>query len=106
MQDTLFIAWTTVDSEAVAQRIASELVERGLACCVQIDANVQSVYRWKGAVQSECEWRLLVKFAATRDQQLRVYIEENHPYEVPEWVVVRAEQVAPRYLKWALEECE
>ncbi len=106
MQDTLFIAWTTVDSEASAQRIATDLVERRLACCVQIDAAVRSVYRWEGAVQSGSEWRLWIKFVARHAQRLNTYIEENHPYDVPEWVVVRAEQVAPHYLKWALRAYE
>lgn len=102
MNDTLLIGWTTVDSEATAQRLANGLVTVGLAACVQIDSGVQSVYRWEGAVQSEREWRLMVKFAAARSRELLAYIEANHPYDVPEWVVVRAEQVAPKYLKWAL----
>lgn len=104
MHDTLLIGWTTVDSEAAAQTLARGLVEQGLATCVQIDSGVQSVYRWEGKVQSECEWRLMVKFAAARSGEVLAYIEANHPYDVPEWVVVRAEQVAPKYLKWALGE--
>jgi periplasmic divalent cation tolerance protein len=106
MHDTLLIGWTTVDSEAVAQRLASGLVATRLAACVQIDASVQSVYRWEGAVQSASEWRLMVKFSAARSAELLAYIEAQHPYDVPEWVVVRAEQVAPAYLKWALGESE
>jgi periplasmic divalent cation tolerance protein len=104
MTDTLLIGWTTVDSEAAAQKLATGLVESGLVACVQIDAGVESVYRWEGKVQSEREWRLMVKFAAARRSEVLAYIEANHPYDVPEWVVVRSEQVAPAYLKWALGE--
>jgi periplasmic divalent cation tolerance protein len=106
MKDTLLIGWTTVASEAAAQCLAQSLVESGLSACVQIDAGVESVYRWEGAVQSQREWRLMVKFAATRSAELLAYIEAQHPYDVPEWVVVRAEQVAPAYSKWALGESE
>lgn len=106
MTDTLLIGWTTVDSEAAAQRLATGLVETGLAACVQIDAGVESVYGWKGEVQSERELRLMVKFAAARSAELLAYIEAQHPYDVPEWVVVCAEQVAPAYLKWAFGERE
>jgi periplasmic divalent cation tolerance protein len=106
MTDTLLIGWTTVDTEAAAQRLAHGLVEAGLAVCVQIDAGVESVYRWQGEVQSEQEWRLMVKFAAGRRTEVLAYLEAQHPYEVPEWVVVRAEQVAPAYLKWALGEVD
>ena len=104
MTDTLLIGWTTVDSEAAAQRLANGFVESELAVCVQIDSGVESVYRWEGKVQSEREWRLMVKFAAVRSAELLKYIEANHPYDVPEWVVVRAEQVGVEYLKWALGE--
>ena len=106
MHDTLLIGWTSVDSEAVARRLANGLVTARLAACVQIDGSVESCYRWEGAVQSASEWRLMVKFAATRSAELLAYIEAQHPYDVPEWVVVRAEQVAPAYSKWALGESE
>jgi periplasmic divalent cation tolerance protein len=106
MHDTLLIGWTTVDSEAAARRLGNGLVTTRLAACVQIDASVESVYLWEGAVQSAREWRLMVKFAAARSAELLAYIEAQHPYDVPEWVVVRAEQVAPAYLKWALGEGE
>jgi periplasmic divalent cation tolerance protein len=102
MHDTLLIGWTTVDSDAAAQRLAHGLVEQGLAVCVQIDAGVQSVYRWQGHVESEREWRLMVKFAAARSSDLLAYIDAHHPYDVPEWLTVRAETVAPAYLNWAL----
>ena len=104
MHDNLLIAWTTVDSVAAARRLANGLVTTKLATCVQIDASVESVYSWEGTVQSAREWRLMVKFAAVRSAELLAYIEAQHPYDVPEWVVVRADQVAPAYLKWALGE--
>ncbi|MFQ3225640.1 MAG: periplasmic divalent cation tolerance protein [Lentimonas sp.] len=102
MTDTLLIGWTTVGSEAVAQQLAHGLVASGFAACVQIDAGVISVYRWEGAVQSDAEWRLMVKFAASQSEAVAAYIDEHHPYDVPQWVAVRAEHVAPAYLKWAL----
>lgn len=97
------IGWTTVDSEAVAESLARGMIEQKLATCVQVDNVVQSIYRWKGAVQSEREWRLMVKFTAGQSDSLSAYIRANHPYEVPEWIVVRADQVTPDYLRWALE---
>lgn len=106
MTDTLLIGWTTVDSEAAAQLLAQELVESDLAACVQIDAGVTSVYRWEGAVQSDTEWRLIVKFAESKFEAVNASLDAHHPYDVPQWVVARAEHVAPSYLKWALGEGE
>ena len=104
METLLLIGWTTVDSEKAAESLARKMVEQGLAACVQIDGPVQSVYKWKDAVQSEREWRLMIKFAEAQSDRLGTFIKENHPYDVPEWIVVWADQIAPDYLKWALEQ--
>jgi periplasmic divalent cation tolerance protein len=32
---------------------------------------------------------------------LEAWILAEHPYETPEWIVVRAEHVAEKYLSWA-----
>ena len=103
MQTSLFIGWTTINSEEAATKLAREIVEQRLASCVQIDQPVQSIYQWKGLVQSEREWRLMVKFVASNSDSLRSYIIANHPYDVPEWIVVRIDHGAPDYLKWMLE---
>jgi periplasmic divalent cation tolerance protein len=102
METSLMIGWTTVDSEAAAVSLARGIIEQAVAVCVQIDSAIQSIYRWNGAVQSESEWRLMIKFTADQSDRLGDYISANHPYEVPEWIVVRADQVAPDYLAWAL----
>jgi len=104
MSQGLCIGWTTVDSEKAAQRLALELVESGLAACVQIDPGVSSVYRWKGEVRCDAEWRLMIKFTADQTEELERLLYRDHPYETPEWVVVRADHVDPKYLKWARKE--
>jgi periplasmic divalent cation tolerance protein len=99
MPDTIFIGWTTVDSESAAQQLAHGLVESGLAGCVQITASVTSVYRWEGAVQSDAEWRLMLKFPESQTEAIAAYLDAQHPYDTPQWVVVRAEHVAPALFK-------
>lgn len=104
MEQALLIGWTTVGSEAAAEQLAQALVEAGLAACVQIEAGLVSHYQWEGKHCRESEWRLTVKFAAAKGEALEAYLMEAHPYETPEWVVLRAEAVAPAYLRWALGE--
>lgn len=91
-----------MDSESTARSLAHAMIEQRLAVCVQVDAGVQSFYRWKGEVNSDREWRLTVKFLETDNDSLSAFIRSSHPYDVPEWVVVPADQVAPDYLKWAM----
>ena len=102
MEPALFIGWTTVGSEGAAEQLAKALVEAGLAACVQIESGVVSLYQWEGKHCRESEWRLMVKFAAAKGEALEAYLIGAHPYATPEWVVVRAEAVAPAYLRWVL----
>lgn len=101
MKKELRIGWTTVESRETAERLARELVGAGLASCVQIEALSASVYRWEGAVRLEPEWRLTVKFPAEKAVELGALLEELHPYDCPQWIVVRPEHVSSGYLKWA-----
>lgn len=104
MSKDLLIGWTTVGSEAAAEELARGFVESGLVSCVQVESGVISHYKWKGEYCRESEWRLMVKFAAVNTDAVATFMEAHHPYEVPEWVLVRPEAVAPAYLRWALGE--
>lgn len=105
MTDELWIGWTTTDSEAAAAELGRGLVGAGLAACVQVESGVRSFYEWKGEVCDDPEWRLMVKFPASRAGEVAAFLRANHPYEVPEWVVVRAAEVNGDYLQWTLEVC-
>lgn len=99
--EALLIGFTTLGSEAAAQQFARELVESRRAVCVQIDAGVQSVYWWEGKLCTDTEWRLCVKFLESKSEVLEAFISEMHPYDTPEWLVLRPEHVASKYLAWA-----
>jgi periplasmic divalent cation tolerance protein len=55
--DEVCVILTTTDSEAEADGIARSLVEVRLAACVQ-RWPIESVYRWKGAVEQAGEFAL------------------------------------------------
>jgi len=97
----LCIAWTTVETLEMAERLAKAAVESGLAACVQIEGPIQSVYLWKGALTQGTEFRLTFKCLEARITALEELILGLHPYEIPEWLVVKADRVAEKYLSWA-----
>jgi periplasmic divalent cation tolerance protein len=103
MSDELRIGLTTCDNADVAERIAIELVERGLAACVKLDPNVRSIYRFNGELQDHSEIRLMVKFAARNGPAIESFIKVNLTYEIPEWIVIRPESVCQKYLDWATQ---
>ncbi len=101
----LLIGWTTVGNRDDATRLARELVEAKLAACVQIEGPVTSYYIWENRTEAAEEYRLTIKFLPSRTAALETWLLTHHPYETPEWIVVRAEQVAEKYLSWARANC-
>lgn len=97
----LLIGWTTCDNTDVAERLAEGLVERDLAACVQIEENVQSIYKWKGELERKTECRLCIKFDAQNLDQVNRYIKVNHPYDNPEWFAIFPDVISEKYLGWA-----
>jgi periplasmic divalent cation tolerance protein len=96
------IVMTTTSSADEAERIASALVEAQLAACVTIVAPITSVYRWKGAIQKEQEWLLLIKTMASAFQSLSRKIQELHSYDLPECIQIPIDGTA-EYLGWIAE---
>jgi periplasmic divalent cation tolerance protein len=82
-----------------ADAFARLLVERRLAACVQA-LQVQSTYRWKGALQEEPEVLLLAKTTEAGWPDLQRLLAERHPYEVPECIALEPERVAEAYRAW------
>jgi periplasmic divalent cation tolerance protein len=97
----MLIAWTTVGTSADADRLAADVVTEGLAACVQIDGPVVSHFRYEGKHERIEEFRLCFKVMPEQLAGLEKRIIAAHPYDTPEWVVVRAEQVGEKYLSWA-----
>lgn len=91
---------TTVGSEEEAERIASLLVERRLAACVQVTGPIHSHYRWRGKVESEREWQCLAKTEAALYDEVEAAIRETHSYEEPEIVAIPVLAGSAGYLDW------
>ena len=89
---------TTPPDRALA--IAEALVERELVACVNVVAAVQSVYRWKGAVERDEESLLVIKTTRDAVEPLNDALAELHPYETFELVALDVGGGAPDYLAW------
>ena len=81
-------------------RIARLLVEKKLAACVNILPSVQSVYVWEGKLQNENEALLIIKTSSRRCRACAQMLREEHPYDVPEIVVIGPEAVNEPYWLW------
>ncbi len=91
---------TTADSAELAAAMARDLVERGLAACVNILPGVRSIYRWRGTVCDEMELLLVVKSLDDRFEEIRARIRALHSYELPEIIAVDIGRGDADYLDW------
>ena len=95
---------TTAPSGEVADAIASMLVERRLAACVQIVGPIRSHYRWEGQVEHDVEWLCLAKTSAALVEALTQAILASHPYDEPEVVATPIVGGSEGYLRWIGDE--
>lgn len=91
---------TTLPAAADAASLARCLVEERLAACVNVFGEMDSVYRWKGAVEQERERQVVIKSSRDRLPDLERRLKNLHPYEVPELIVLPIVGGSAAYLGW------
>ena len=97
--DGYCVVLTTCADMKQAGELASGLIEKRLAACVQITP-VTSYYEWKGKVNRDSEQLLLIKAKAGSYTGIEEFIRATHTYEVPEIVRIPIESGLSSYLKW------
>lgn len=91
---------TTTGKKEDAEKIASYLVERKLAACVQIVGPITSIYRWKENTETAQEWQCVIKSREDLYGKIEEAIKALHSYEVPEIIVVPIIAGSGDYLEW------
>jgi periplasmic divalent cation tolerance protein len=99
----LLVVTTLPDAES-ATTLASALVARRLAACVNILPAGTSVYEWEGEIRQDPEHVLLIKAPEAGYARLEAALLELHPYELPEIIAVPIVEGLPAYLQW-IKDC-
>ncbi|MBI2835740.1 MAG: divalent-cation tolerance protein CutA [Acidobacteria bacterium] len=94
------IVLTTLPADNDASHLAQTLVDERLAACVNVHAEMQSIYRWEGDVAQDPERQVVIKTTSDRLARLWDRVRELHPYEVPEFLVLPVSDGSESYLKW------
>ena len=100
---TPVIVLTTVGAAFDVTALAHELVEQRLAACINVIPQIQSVYRWQGKIEHDTEQLLLIKTVEERVGALQTALMARHPYEVPEFVVMRMDEVRGAWREWLID---
>jgi len=102
MSDCLLVL-TNFPDLPTARQIGATLVEKQLAACVNLLPPMESIYRWKGAVETAQEIPALIKTTRDGFERLAAEFRSLHPYEVPELIAIPIEAGLPAYLDWVRE---
>ncbi|MDD2316162.1 MAG: divalent-cation tolerance protein CutA [Desulfobacterales bacterium] len=92
--------YMTAGSLDEARSIGRELVESGLAACVNIIGQVQSMYIWNGKIQDDTEAVLIAKTTSLRLPELIARVRALHSYDCPCIVSLPISGGNPDFLDW------
>ncbi|MCW8093237.1 divalent-cation tolerance protein CutA [Alteromonas sp. ASW11-130] len=98
------VVFCTVPEENLAKKLATSLVEKKLAACVKVIPKVTTVYRWEEKVVTDSECQLIIKTVTDNVENAFVVVSEQHPYDVPEWLVIPDAQGSDAYISWIREQ--
>lgn len=83
-----------------AKNHAHALISEKFIVCANLIPQMDSIYLWKGSVQSSSECLAILKCAWGRRQKLEKKLQELHPYEVPCIAQIALLDLNESYRKW------
>jgi periplasmic divalent cation tolerance protein len=105
MADRILLALSTFPDAEIARRISNQLVSERFAACANILPSVESIYRWKGKIESANETLVFFKVSDDRQSAFQDKLRSVHPYDVPEIIFLPVASGLPEYLRWVVENC-
>ena len=98
------VVLVTCGSAKEARRIGRALVEQKLVACANIfQAPVQSIYSWKGKVESARECLIVLKTSRKCFTAVQRAVRRLHSYKVPEIIALPIAAGSSDYLSWISE---
>ena len=95
---------TNVPDRAVATALATALLDDRLAACVNIGGPVESIYHWRGRIETGEEVPVAIKTRSALYSKVEGTIRKIHPYDTPEIVAIPIVAGDARYLDWLVAE--
>ncbi len=93
------IVMVSIDTIQNAENLARLLLEKNLAACIQL-LPITSLYIWQGKQEKSNEILMLIKTQKKYHRRIENLVRENHPYQVPEILLLPVEKAFPLYAKW------
>ena len=102
-EEMVVVVLCTFPNGETARQIGTLLVEKQLAACVNLVANVESIYRWNETVERSHEVAAWFKTTQQCYPRLEAEIRALHPYETPEILAIPTWAGDPRFVQWVAD---
>ncbi|MEW5994414.1 MAG: divalent-cation tolerance protein CutA [Candidatus Zixiibacteriota bacterium] len=89
-----------------ANNLARGMVENRLAACVNVVPRIESFFWWDDKLEHDQEALLIIKTTQQRFDELRAWVVQNHPYDLPEIISLPLSDGLPDYIEWVKKETE
>lgn len=99
------IVLVTAPDLKTARRLASAALRARLVACANLVPKIESHYWWQGKIERGSEVLLILKTTKKCLAKLEKLIVTEHPYDTPEFIVMRLEDGNRRYLYWLDTSC-
>ena len=100
MPDAAILVLTSLPDHEGALALARSLVKGRLAACVNVGAPVESMYHWRGEIETAREVPVVIKTRRALYNEVEAVIVAVHPYELPEVIAVPLIHGLAGYLDW------
>jgi periplasmic divalent cation tolerance protein len=98
--DSIYLIITTVAKQEDANKLANLAIEKNMAACAQIQSQCTSTYRWQGQIETATEYPIHFKTNEANKQSLISLLKQNHPYDLPEIICIKVDEVDSDYAEW------
>ncbi len=96
---------TTFPHLEPARSAIRAIVAERLAACGTIIPGAESIYTWKGKIETARETMVLFKTLRSSYPALEQRLRQIHPFETPEIIAIDISTGANGYLDWIAEWC-
>ena len=83
-----------------ATKMAHLLVEKRAAACAQVSSPIRSFYWWQEKIEESQEVFIFLKTEKNKITEIQNILNNIHPYQVYEFIVLPIKDGNPGYLQW------
>jgi len=105
MPEKSILIISTFPEAGLARTAIHALVSERLAACGTLLPGAESIYAWKGGIETGQETVVFLKAPASCYPAIEQRLRQLHPFEIPEVVAIDISQGLPAYLEWIHESC-